>query len=60
MKPKRRMHGTLNTWVAIDGHEHDVLVHYRISPSEPDVGWPGGLDLEGAYYEGDGCIRATR
>jgi hypothetical protein len=46
----------VDTWVEIDGVEMDVLVHYRISPAEPDVNWAGDLEIQGVYYEDHGNI----
>ena len=42
------------TYVEVDGEELDgCKVYYDSSPPEPDVGWPGGLDIEGVEYKGE-------
>ena len=43
---KRSNTGTCDSFVLIDDAEIDVEVHYRVEPAEPDVNWPGGLDIE--------------
>jgi hypothetical protein len=43
------------TFCEIQGVEHAVCVHYDTSPAEPDVGWAGGLDINGVYLEDQGC-----
>ena len=40
----------------VNGIELDVSVIYDLSPAEPDVNWPGGLDIFGIYYEDQGCV----
>ena len=40
------------TYVELDGEELDVEVNYDASPAEPDVNWPGGLDIESVIYQG--------
>ena len=47
---------TWETYCEIGGVECDVLVHYHSSPAEPDVNWPGGVDVQGVYFEDQGCL----
>ena len=56
MKPKIKYGDQQwDTFCEIQGVEHDVCVHYETSPAEPDVGWAGGLDINGVYLEDQGC-----
>lgn len=43
------------THCEIQGFEHEVTVEYYTSPAEPDVNWPGDLDIQGVYLEDQGC-----
>ena len=39
------------TYVEVDGEElNQCRVYYDASPAEPDVNWPGGLDIECVEY----------
>ena len=41
------------TFVEVDEEELDPCkVYYDASPAEPDVNWPGGLDIESIEYKG--------
>ncbi len=53
---KRDTSGKLDTWALIGGHEQDVCVFWESSPPEPDVGWAGGLVLDGVYFEDEGDV----
>ena len=46
--PKYR---TANTWCSIYGEEHDVMVEYTVSPPEPDVNWPGDIEVNAVWCE---------
>ena len=46
----------LQTYCEIQGIEQDVLACYDTSPAEPDVNWPGGLDLTAVIFEDEGCV----
>lgn len=48
--------GIVATYVVIDGIEHDVDAEYRIAPAEPQVNFDGGIEVECAWYEDQGCI----
>ena len=38
------------------GDFDDCLVHYYASKPEPSVNWPGGIEIEGVWFEDEGCI----
>lgn len=56
LRHRNKLYGTVDATCSIDGIEHDVLVEYRISPAEPDVNFPGEIELNGIYYEDEGDI----
>ena len=37
-------------------YDADVRVVYSIQPPEPDVGIDGGIEIEGVYFEDEGCL----
>ena len=44
---KRKLPSYISTYVSVGDMEYnDVTVWFDSSPPEPDVGWPGGFDLE--------------
>ena len=49
---KNKLGDSWFTYVELDGEELDVEVNYDASPAEPDVNWPGGLDIESVIYQG--------
>ena len=53
MKPKIK-YGDMEweTYCEIGEVEHTVVVYYDTYPAEPDVGWAGGLDINGIYLDG--------
>ena len=43
----------METYVEVCGEELDPCrVYFDASPAEPDVNWPGGLEIESIEYEG--------
>ena len=54
MKPKIK-YGDMEweTYCEIGEVEHTVVVYYDTYPAEPDVGWAGGLDINGIYLDGN-------
>lgn len=57
--PKKSPHGSgeYRTFAEIGGvYYDDILVHYYVSPAEPDVGWGGGLEIESISFEDAGDI----
>ena len=56
-KPRKQDNsGKFHTTVEIDGFEHDVAVFWESSPPEPDVNWPGGLEITAVFHEDNGCL----
>jgi hypothetical protein len=50
---KRKLPSYVVTYAVVDDREYDnVKVHFDASPAEPDVGWPGGFELECAMHNG--------
>jgi len=45
-----------DTYIEIDGVEHDVKVTYYTSPAEPDVNHAGDCEITGVYFEDEGDI----
>jgi len=44
---KRKLPSYISTYVSVGDRDYDnVTVWFDSSPPEPDVGWPGGFDLE--------------
>ena len=41
--------------VEIKGIPQDVLVIYEVSRDEPDVNYQGGIEINGIYFEDEGC-----
>ena len=54
MKGRERCFDT--TWEDPQGNEHEVRVFYDISPPEPDVNWPGDLEIYAVVIEDDNII----
>lgn len=52
----RRGSQEYETKVELNGVEQDVLVIYSTQPPEPDVNIAGGLEIEGVYFEDEGCV----
>ena len=44
-----------HTQIELDEVEQDVMVIYSESKPEPDTGWAGGIEIEGVYFEDEGC-----
>ncbi len=44
------------TQVEINDVEQDVMVIYSECAPEPDVGFAGGVEIEGVYFEDQGCV----
>ena len=44
---KRKVPSYISTYASVGDRDYDnVTVWFDSSPPEPDVGWPGGFDLE--------------
>jgi hypothetical protein len=46
----------IDTYVEIDGVEHDVAVSLYYQPAEPDVNVGESLEVESVWFEDEGCI----
>ena len=46
LNTRKKMPNYVNTYTELDGEEVYVKVYFDSSPAEPDVGWPGGFELE--------------
>ena len=55
-RPRRNQPSSYHTTVEIKDIQHDVEVHYRINAPEPDVGEPGGVEVESVWFEDQGCL----
>lgn len=45
-----------HTQVELNEVEQDVMVIYSESAPEPDVGFDGGIEIEGVYFEDQGDV----
>jgi hypothetical protein len=49
-----RQEYSFETYAMLDGEEVEpVEVFYEASEEEPDVNWPGGLDINRVIYQGE-------
>ena len=48
------------TYVELDGKCISAQVNFDASPPEPDVGWPGGLDIESVYIQDESVQEKVR